>query len=147
MVEIATLQRNVTAAQKDLTKIDLSEQFKYTPVHASAIDRINLAAGYNYRYDMNATGNDVNLAKVPGYTRYFNGANSDYNATMIWEPNVGHVISGCNDTIGKNLSFYVSNGQMLNSENSQNQVVFVKSEYVSCLLVNRPQHLRYDLLH
>ncbi|MDD2781750.1 choice-of-anchor D domain-containing protein [Sulfuricurvum sp.] len=107
---------------KDATKIDLSTLFQYAPMFASATDRINIAAGYNYRYDMNATGNDNDLAKVPGYTRYFNGANTDYNATMIWEPEVGHITTGCNDTVGKNLSFYVGNGQMLNSEQNQTQV-------------------------
>jgi len=107
---------------KNATKIDLSTQYQYTPQFGASIGRINLAAGYNYRYDMNATGNDTNLAKVPGYTRYFNGANADYNATMIWDPEVGHVTTGCNDTTGKNLSFYVANGQMTNNEQNQTQV-------------------------
>jgi hypothetical protein len=112
----------VTAAQKDATKIDLSTQYQYTPNYPTALDRINLAAGYNYRFDMNATGNDTNLTKVPGYTRYFNGANPDYNATFIWAPKMGQITSGCNDTNNTSISFYVANGQMSNSEQEHNQV-------------------------
>jgi len=115
-----SLEQNSTL--KNLTKIDLSNQFQYAPMYGFATDRMNLAAGYNYRYDMNATGNDINLAKVPGYTRYFNGANSDYNATMIWEPSVGQITTGCNDTSGKSMTFYIANGQMSNSEQNQTQV-------------------------
>lgn len=107
---------------KNATKINLSSQYHYTPEYSSATGRINIAAGYNYRYDMNATGNDTNLAKVPGYTRYFNGASNDYNATMIWEPDSGHITTGCNDRTGKTLSLYVANGQMLNTEQNQTQV-------------------------
>lgn len=121
-LRIYDIDQNATVAQKDATKIDLSNQFQYAPMYGLALDQMNLAAGYNYRYDMNATGNDTNLDKVPGYTRYFNGASSEYNATMIWEPSVGHVTSGCNDTSGKSLSFYVANGQMLNTEQNQTQV-------------------------
>ncbi|MDO9055577.1 MAG: DUF11 domain-containing protein [Sulfuricurvum sp.] len=117
---------NQTLAQtnplKNTTKIDLSTQYQYTPQFGASIGRINIAAGYNYRFDMNATGNDINLSKVPGYTRYFNGANTEYNATMIWDPEVGHITTGCNDTNGKSLSFYVANGQMLNTEQNQSQV-------------------------
>lgn len=111
-----------TDLQKDATKIDLSTQYQYAPMYASATGRINLAAGYNYRFDLNATGNDANLSGVPGYTRNFNGANLDFNATMIWEPQVGHVTTGCNDTASKDLSFYVANGQMVNTEQNQTQV-------------------------
>lgn len=121
-VRIYDIDQNATVAQKDLTKIDLSNLFQYAPMYSVATDRINLAAGYNYRFDLNATGNDVNLSNVPGYTRYFNGANSDYNATMIWEPEMGHITTGCNDTSGKSLTFYVANGQMLNTEQNQTQV-------------------------
>lgn len=111
-----------TSALKDSTKINLSKLYHYTPDYNSATGRMNVAAGYNYRYDINATGNDTNLTKVPGYTRYFSGASNDYNATMIWEPDVGHITTGCNDRTGKNLNFYVANGQMLNTEQNQTQV-------------------------
>jgi hypothetical protein len=110
------------SALKDSTKVNLSGLYHYTPDYNSATGRINVAAGYNYRYDINATGNDTNLTKVPGYTRYFSGARNDYNATMIWEPDVGHITTGCNDRSGKNLNFYVANGQMLNTEQNQTQV-------------------------
>lgn len=111
-----------TNPMKDLTKIDLSTQYNYTPNYPTALGRINIAAGYNYRFDMNATGNDTNLSKVPGYTRYFMGANPEYNATMMWAPKVGQVTTGCNDRSGKSFNFYVANGQMTNTEQNQSQV-------------------------
>ncbi|MDD3597864.1 hypothetical protein, partial [Sulfuricurvum sp.] len=97
---------------KDSTKIKLADSIV-------TANRLKVAAGYNYRYDMNATGND-DLQKVPGYTRYFNGANSDYNATLVWEPTT--IKTGCNDTAGKTLSFYIANGQMTNAEQNLTQV-------------------------
>lgn len=102
---------------KNTTKIDLSTQYGYTPT-TSPSGRMNLSSGYNYRFDISATGHD-GTSLVPGYTRYFNGF-SDYNSTMIWDPQ--STKTGCNDTTNKNLTFYVANGKMQNEERSQSQV-------------------------
>ncbi len=105
---------------KDSTKVALSEQYQYPPTYAAAAGRVNLAAGYDYRYDMNATGHDTDLSSVPGYTRYFNGSNGEYNATMIWEPSSAK--TGCNDTSSRALTFYLANGQMSNEEAKESEV-------------------------
>lgn len=119
-LRIYDIDHNAALAQRNSTKIDLSTLFQYAPIYSAAKSRINLAAGYNYRYDLNATGNDTTLSAVPGYTRYFNGPSSDYNATMIWDPQT--LKSGCNDIAGKTFKFYVANGQMINTEQNQTQV-------------------------
>jgi uncharacterized repeat protein (TIGR01451 family) len=119
-VRLFDVNQTADTVQKDSTKRDLSTLYQYTPEYSASTGRINLAAGYDYRYDMNATGHDANLTAVPGYTRFFNGANNDYNATMIWEPT--STKTGCNDTSGIALSFYVANGQMFNREQNQSQV-------------------------
>ncbi|DAB28248.1 MAG: hypothetical protein A2513_06475 [Sulfurimonas sp. RIFOXYD12_FULL_33_39] len=102
---------------KNTTKIDLSTQYGYTPT-TSPSGRMNLAGGYKYRFDINATGHD-GTTLVPGYTRYFNGFD-DYNTTMLWDPQ--SVKTGCNDTSNKNFTFYVANGKMQNEERSQSEV-------------------------
>ncbi len=119
-VRLFDIEQNSTAVVKDATKIALSEQYHYTPAYATSTSRINLAAGYNYRYDINATGHDTDLSGVPSYTRYFNGATNPYNATMIWEPMSAK--TGCNDTSGLPLTFYMAHGQVSKLEQNQSQV-------------------------
>lgn len=69
----------------------------------------NLAAGYNYEFDIDAT-NHISSNPTPGYTAIYNASSGlDRNATFYWEPN-GHISSGCNDTNNTNLDFYLSNG-------------------------------------
>ncbi|MCK9455172.1 MAG: hypothetical protein WCY51_05985 [Sulfurimonas sp.] len=102
---------------KNTTKIDLSTQVGYTPTTTPA-GRMNLAAGYNYRFDITATGHD-GLSSVKGYTRYFNGA-SDYKATMFWDPQ--STKTGCNNISDENIPFYVANGVMQNEERLLSEV-------------------------
>lgn len=104
---------------KNTTKIDLSNLYGYSPNISLTTDRINMAGGYNYRFDINATGHDDSSLSVPGYTRYFNG-DSNYKATMFWDPQSGQ--TGCNDITDKNVAFYVANGQLQNEERNQQQV-------------------------
>jgi hypothetical protein len=121
-LRIFDINQTADVITKDSTKIDLSDQYQYAPMYINASGRMNVAAGYDYRYDMNATGNDHTLSAVPGYTRYFNGANNDYNATMIWAPHTGQVTTGCNDITSKALVLYIANGQMINQEQNESQV-------------------------
>ena len=103
---------------KNTSKIDLTELYHFTPSHGSSTGRIEMAAGYNYRFDINATGHD-GLSPIPGYTRYFNGG-SDHNITEIWDPQ--STLSGCNDTSDKNMIFFIANGATLNNEYPLNNV-------------------------
>lgn len=99
-----------------------STQYGYSP-NRTPNGKINLASGYLYQYDINATGHDANasgFAGVPRYTRYFNGARDDYNATLIWAPSTPK--TGCNDTANRSLSFFVQNGSKANQHEKQSQV-------------------------
>ena len=113
---------------KNTTKIDITYKDHYTPDYTTPNSRLQLAGGYNYRYDIAATGHD-SLLLVPGYTRYFNGS-LDYSASLIWSPVTPK--TGCNDTTDKNLIFYVANGVMANKEDKNSQV----GEYILAIQDN-----------
>jgi hypothetical protein len=88
--------------------------------------KINLAAGYDYRYDIRATGNETNssgLASVPRYTRNFNKDNmltqQEYNASMVWRGPAG---TACNATGSVDLSFYLIHGYKLDQTQHYDQV-------------------------
>ncbi|MDD2828275.1 MAG: InlB B-repeat-containing protein [Sulfuricurvum sp.] len=96
--------------------------YKYAP-DTTPTTRMNLAAGYDYKYDINATGYENNtsgLIGVPRYTREFKGANTDYNATMLWDSAL--TTTTCNDIAARNLTFYIANGSLSNQANHQDQV-------------------------
>ena len=115
-VKIFDIDHNASARTKDLTKYNISNQDGFDPGSDETGKTMNLAAGYNYRFDIDATGYN-GLMAVPGYTRYFNGA-PDYNATLKWNS------SGldCNDDSDHTLKFYIANGVMLNEEQSHSNV-------------------------
>ncbi|MFH0708707.1 MAG: putative Ig domain-containing protein [Pseudomonadota bacterium] len=102
---------------------DLSHDvYKYAP-NTTPTARMSLAAGYDYKYDINATGYENNvsgLIGVPRYTRYYKDANSDFNATMIWDSALTNAT--CNDISSRNLSFFLLNGSLANQINHQDQV-------------------------
>ncbi|MBD3797635.1 MAG: Ig-like domain-containing protein, partial [Campylobacterales bacterium] len=103
---------------KNLTKVDLSTLHNQIPSQPIANGTpLELAAGYDYRYDVNATGYD-SLNGVPGYTREFT-TNSDYNVTMYWNGPNG---TFCNDTSDLSLSFYIANGVLMNQEEQHTNV-------------------------
>jgi hypothetical protein len=79
----------------------------YTGVVTPNTGRINVASGYDYRYDINATNHSDNNA-TQGYTRYFSTGGSDYNISLVWEPSVPK--TGCNDTESKPQNFNLING-------------------------------------
>ncbi|MBN2815710.1 MAG: putative Ig domain-containing protein [Campylobacterales bacterium] len=103
---------------KNTTKVNISSETGYAAIPFTPSTPIDLSAGYNYRFDINASGND-NTAYTPGYTRVFNG-HPDYNATLIWTPDIG--MTGCNDTVNRNISFYFKNGVVINEERDNNNV-------------------------
>ena len=71
--------------------------------------RVNMAGGYIYNYEINAT-NHVDNTNTPGYTRFFNGASNDYNITLVWEPATAPSTAGCNDTNSTAQAFFMGNG-------------------------------------
>jgi len=58
---------------------------------------LNLASGYNYILEVNAT-NHLNNAASTGYTKSFNVANPSDKSAYSWSPRDAHIITGCNDT-------------------------------------------------
>lgn len=73
----------------------------------------NLAAAYDYRFDINAT-NHLNSNSTPGYTAFYNSSDTtDRNVTFYWEPN-GHIVTGCNDTNNTSIAFNMIEGTTVN---------------------------------
>jgi len=109
-------QSSLSSAPKN----DLSVYYGYdTSSFAVPISRIQLAGGYNYRFDINSTGHD-NTQNTPGYTRYFNGG-SDYSARFLWDSTLSDT-TPCNDTGNQNIIFYMSNGALVNQERNSSNV-------------------------
>lgn len=81
----------------------------------------DISAGYQYRYDVNATTHiDENASK--GYTETYVVPALDRNITYYWRPEVLHNVSGCNDTLNKNPAVYLANGYAINNLNRSNNV-------------------------
>ena len=112
---------------KDGTTTDLSTASGYAPnVAPVAGKRLNLSAGYDYNYDITATGHEADatgFVAVPRYTRYFDKNNptawADYNITMVWDSDKN---VSCNDKNDTNLSFYIVNGSKLDQQEHLDQV-------------------------
>ena len=81
----------------------------YSGISVIPIERIKLAAGYDYSIEINATNHNDNNA-TRGYTRHFHTAISDVNLSLIWEPEPTKVTSGCNDISSKDINIYMANG-------------------------------------
>jgi Putative Ig domain len=104
---------------KNTTKVNLSSITGYAPGTVTPTDRMHLAAGYNYRFDINSSGND-GISLTPGYTRVFNGG-TEHNATLIWwDPLL--IRTGCNDANNSNVEFYFENGKVINEERFHDNV-------------------------
>lgn len=96
---------------------NVSEIYHYIPGASTPSSKMPLTAGYVYSYDVNATSN-LDINGVPGYTRYFKGASTEYNASMVWDSTK----TGCNDISGQTLTFDVKNGVMVDGNSSKSQV-------------------------
>ncbi|MDQ7059828.1 MAG: hypothetical protein Q9M43_01300 [Sulfurimonas sp.] len=77
---------------------------------------LNLAAGYNYNIEINAT-NHQNDDASPGYSQFFDSSISD-TALYYWE---GPTSGVCNDEADKNVSANFINGE-IDTNTSVNQV-------------------------
>ena len=83
----------------------------------SGSKQLKLAAGYPYRFDINATSHLSDDA-VRGYTKIFGPFNlSDARAYMGWTPHViteAQATANCNAPVDQNMSFYLFNGTNYN---------------------------------
>lgn len=82
----------------------------------------NVSAGYDYRFDINATTH-TGSEGASGYSAVFKEgiSLSDRNASFTWEPN-GHDVTGCNDSSSPSLDFYFANGVIANQLRYQDNV-------------------------
>ena len=79
-----------------------------------------LSAGYDYRFDINATSHTSNEATA-GYTLKFAAVyNADRNITFNWAPTATGLI--CNDANSSSPEFFMSNGEIKNSKRAHGNV-------------------------
>jgi uncharacterized repeat protein (TIGR01451 family) len=98
-----------TIALKDFNQTTGTGDIGFTGVtgNANRTVRENMASGYDYRFDINATSHIDNQATL-GYSRYFATGGEDYNISLVWEPTVAK--TGCNDTNSSRQNFNLING-------------------------------------
>lgn len=82
----------------------------HTGVLTPNTDRVNMAGGYIYNYEINAT-NHIDNTNTERYNRNFSGASNDFNITFVWEPTTSK--TGCNDTSSLPQNFYMYNGAVV----------------------------------
>ncbi|RUM65610.1 MAG: hypothetical protein DSZ03_02495, partial [Sulfurimonas sp.] len=88
------------------TPNNLSRHYGYeTNVSAPAQRHIDVAGGYHYRFDFNAT-NHFNTTPTPNYTVY----TDEINATFFWDPRQPGVSTRCNDTADADLTLNLVQG-------------------------------------
>ena len=78
---------------------------------ATAPASINLAAGYDYNIEINAT-NHIDNSAAPGYTRSFNSDLPNDISEYRWEPRTGVTAGACNDESNKSLEIRFVNGKI-----------------------------------
>ncbi|MDH5465333.1 MAG: hypothetical protein OEW60_06850, partial [Thiovulaceae bacterium] len=73
-----------------------------------------LSAGYDYRFDINATTHTNNIG-AKGYSVQFNDSSKkDHNVSFNWKPLPALDLSGCNDTNASTPNFFFNNGVIKN---------------------------------
>ncbi len=96
--------------QSNVVKTRLADDVTGVAAPSGAV--LDIAAGYRYNFEVNATSHVGNEA-TPGYSRYFNPVfPTDFNATLLWEPTNPAVNPFCNDTNNTSLAFNMINGEI-----------------------------------
>ncbi len=86
------------------------------------INDVNVSAGYNYRFDVNATNYNGDIA-TNGYYRTFNSNSTTYTSTMrLWNKTAIVSAGNCNDTADKNVTFTLFNGSNVNNYQNTNEI-------------------------
>ncbi|HEY9191177.1 MAG TPA: hypothetical protein VIM88_09965 [Sulfurovum sp.] len=114
--------RDNFAIRPESFRVSLSDQSQVSPVTQSHIktnvdnSRINIAAGYQYKVDVNAT-NYLNDHNTPGYGQTFSETNAtaDKHFSFVWNANSSINPNNCNDTRDHNKSMKFINGLMENN--------------------------------
>jgi hypothetical protein len=114
LMNLGDQDQNNTTLQAPLTA-------DFSGVVGATTNVLELASGYNYAIEVNAT-NHVNNVASPGYTRSFSDillTNDDY-AQYIWEPRLALTTAGCNDNGNMTTTMKFINGVVdTNSSTSQ----------------------------
>jgi len=79
----------------------------YTVSNATTARISNIAAGYSYKIDINAT-NFTDTIKALGYSTTISNTSDENNFSVIWDPRSAP--TNCNDTSNRQLSTLFSNG-------------------------------------
>lgn len=85
--------------------------------------QMNLAAGYDYHCDINATGyeqSNSGLVAVPLYTRHFKGMDTSFTAKLLWNSGLSNAV--CNDVASNDVTLDIENGRVADVSLSLNQV-------------------------
>jgi len=72
--------------------------------------RVNTAAGYAYKLEVNATNHQDNIASM-GYNLQLGSATGTSSA-LHWTPRTGQIVTGCNDTNDTNVTTKFINGNV-----------------------------------
>lgn len=86
--------------------IDIPSNFISSSISPSS--PFSVVAGYDYRFDINATNHRNNAATLR-YLQHFEPGSATHWAKMLWYPD-GHTVSGCNDVEDKNISINLVDG-------------------------------------
>ncbi|MDH4944564.1 choice-of-anchor L domain-containing protein [Sulfurimonas sp. C5] len=89
-------------------------------VTSPLLTTLNLASGYNYTLDINAT-NHLNNNASAGYNVFLSTTNGT-KATYVWSPPAAKDVSGCNDTNEHNITIKMANGESYDTDGSIYQV-------------------------
>lgn len=115
-------------------------------------ETINLAGGYPYRYDVNATSHATGIfgdRGVRGYINNFGSFNLSTNrAYMSWTPTSVLTTAGCNAPVDQNMSFVIQDGTTYDSSLTWMSPVHQKltnvGEYTYKVEDSRWTHVDYD---
>jgi hypothetical protein len=116
-IRIRDINQSTLGISPHPSLLNISEIKGYVPSSSTPTVRMDLASGYQYRYDAQAT-NNVDLNGTPGYTAYFNESNSSFYAGLDWNSSA----TGCVDINGTSFVFNIINGVMADGNATMDQI-------------------------
>lgn len=110
--------RDINQTDKNVTQLFATDR---TGVATPNNARVDIAAGYNYKFDINAT-NHIDNNNSNGYTTFFTTATaSDRNISFNWSPYTpANPTTACNDLTSKPQTFTLVNGTVSSEANLSN---------------------------
>ena len=106
--------------------------------NSAAPSPVNLASGYRYRLDINATefnSSTPSIKAAKGYTRFYRNDSADHNVSLVWSPPSASYNTACNETNTSriNTDFVVYDGT---TQTPWNQNVFFSSTDIGIYKLN-----------